>query len=119
MNKVITVFSVVLLTLGLWVSCAQLNPHPMDMTAAVQNAKNKTDHEALAAHYEAAAQDMRAKMAEHQKLLSQYKAAPWLYGKPVEGFESHCARLVSLYSSAADENMAMARMHRTMAEGTR
>ncbi|RYU57182.1 hypothetical protein EWI61_13625 [Methylolobus aquaticus] len=119
MNQVIKVLSIVLLTVGLLASCAQPDPHPMDMTAAVQNAKSKADHETLATHYEEAAKDMRDKMQEHQKLLSQYKANPWKYGKQTEGLQSHCARLVSIYSSAADENMAMAKMHRTMAEETR
>ena len=46
------------LTIGLLAACAEMNPHPMDMSQAVQNAKSKADHEALAEHYEEAAKEM-------------------------------------------------------------
>ena len=58
------------LTLGLLAACAEMNPHPMDMSQAVQNAKSKADHEALAEHYEEAAKEMQLKVEEHKKLLS-------------------------------------------------
>ena len=37
-----------LLALGLLAACAEMTPHPMDMSQAVQNAESKADHEALA-----------------------------------------------------------------------
>jgi hypothetical protein len=43
------------LALGLLTVCAEMNPHPMDMSQAVQNAETKADHEALAKHYDEAA----------------------------------------------------------------
>lgn len=39
------------LALGLLAACAEMNPHPMDMAQAVQNAESKADHEALAQHF--------------------------------------------------------------------
>jgi len=44
-----------ILTLALLDGCGGTNPHPMDMSQALQNASTKADHEALAEHYEAAA----------------------------------------------------------------
>lgn len=116
MNTRIKLLSIVLSITGLLASCAQPDPHPMNMTAAVQSAKSKADHEALAAHYEAAAQDMRARFQEHQRLLSEYKSAPWLYGRQSQSFQTHCAKLVGIYGQAVDENMEMAKMHREMAQ---
>jgi ABC-type Fe3+-citrate transport system substrate-binding protein len=60
------------LIFGLVAACAERNPHPMDMSQAVQNAQTKADHQALAEHYEEAAKEMQAKVDEHKKLLSQY-----------------------------------------------
>ena len=102
------------LTLGLLAACAEMNPHPMDMSQAAQNAKSKADHEALAQHYEEAAKEMQLKVEEHQKLLSQYQSKAYLYGKQAEDFKAHCLRLIDVYEKAAESNLSMAKMHRQM-----
>ncbi len=102
------------LTLGLLAACAEMNPHPMDMNQAVQNAKTKADHEALAEHYEEAAKEMQLKVEEHKKLLSQYQSKSYLYGRQAEDFKAHCERLIDVYEKAAEENLEMAKMHRQM-----
>jgi len=102
------------LTLGLLAACAEMNPHPMDMNLALQNAKTKADHEELAKHYEEAAEEMQVKADEHKKLLSQYEAQSYLYGRQAEDLKAHCQRLIDVYEKAAEENLHMARMHRQM-----
>jgi hypothetical protein len=102
------------LGLGLLAACAEMAPHPMNMDLAVQNATTKADHEALAEHYEEAAQEMREKAQEHKKLLRQYEAKSYLYGKQAEDLKAHCLRLIDVYEKAAEENMSMAKMHRQM-----
>jgi hypothetical protein len=87
----------------------------MDMTQAVQSAKTRSDHEALAKHYEDAAKDMQAKAEEHKKLLTQYEARKTLYGKEAQSLISHCQGLVRIYEQAAKENISMAESHRQMA----
>jgi endonuclease III len=104
------------LTLGLFAACAEMNPHPMDMSQAVQNATSKADHEALAKHYEEAADEMQVKVDEHEKLLSQYQSKSYLYGKQAETFKQHCQVLINAYGSAVDANRAMAEAHRGMAQ---
>ena len=100
---------------GLLVSCT-INPHPMDMTQAVQSAKSPSDHEALAKHYEDAAKDMQAKAEEHRKLLAQYEARRNVfYGKQGGSLVSHCQALVRSYEQAAADNRSMAESHRQMA----
>ena len=103
-----------LLALGLLAACAEMNPHPMDMNLAVQNATSKADHEALAKHYEEAAEEMQVKADEHKKLLSQYQSKSYLYGRQAEDFKAHCQRLIDVYEKAAEENLSMAKMHRQM-----
>lgn len=107
------------LTLGLLAGCAQPNPHPMDMTVAVQSAKTKTDHEALAAHYEQAARDAEAKAEEHKQILAQFLKDPHDYPKSYLGgnFENHCKRLIDIYERAVEANLEMAKMHRQVAGG--
>jgi hypothetical protein len=82
------------LALGLLTACAEMNPHPMDMNQAVLNAETNADHAALAKHYDEVADEMQIKVDEHKKLLSQYEAKAYLYGRQAEDFKAHCQRLV-------------------------
>jgi hypothetical protein len=110
-------FFILLAVFGLLASCT-INPHPMDMTQAVQSAKTRSDHEALARHYEVARKEMQGKAEEHKKLLAQYEARKSLYGKQAQSLISHCQGLVRVYEQAAAENMSMAETHRQMAAET-
>jgi len=103
-----------ILSIGLLAACSEMNPHPMDMNLAVQNAETKADHEALAQHYEEAAKEMQLKVDEHKKLLSQYESKSYLYGRQAQDFKAHCQRLINAYEKAAEENLSMAKMHRQM-----
>ncbi|MDP3332248.1 MAG: hypothetical protein Q8S55_09730 [Methylococcaceae bacterium] len=103
-----------LLTLGLLTACAEMNPHPMDMSQAVQSATSKADHEVLAQHYEEAAKEMQLKVEEHKKILSQYEREPWLLGRQAQSFKNHCQWLINAYEKAAEENLSMAKLHRQM-----
>lgn len=105
----------VLAVLGLLAACTQTNPHPMDMTQLVQNAKTHDDHEALAKHYEETAKEMQAKVDEHKKLLAQYEAKSYLYGRQAQSFKDHCVALIHTYEQAVKANMDMAEAHRQMA----
>lgn len=110
-----TLIAIVLVALlGLLGSCA-VNPHPMDMTQAVQRATTRGDHEALAKHYEDAAKEMQAKAEEHKKLLANYEAKRGLYGKQAQSLISHCQGLMRANEQAAAENLSMAESHRRMA----
>lgn len=103
-----------LLVTGLLVACSEMNPHPMDMSQAVQNASSKADHEALAKHYEEAAKDLQLKVEEHKQLLSQYQSKSYIYGKQTDALISHCRVLIDAYEKAAEANLSMAAMHRQM-----
>ena len=103
-----------LLALGLLAACAEMDPHPMDMSQAVQNAESKADHEALAQHYEEAAKEMQLKVEEHKKILRQYESKSYRYGRQAQDLKAHCQRLINDYEKAAEENLEMAKMHRQM-----
>lgn len=104
----------VIALLGLLASCT-MNPHPMDMTQAIQSATTRGDRENLAKHYEDAAKEMQAKAAEHKQMLAKYEANKGLYGKQAQSLISHCQSMVRNYEQAAAENMSMAESHRQLA----
>lgn len=110
-------FLAVFTIFSLLASCAQLDPHPMDMTNAIQGAKTSRDHDALARHYEAAAGAMRLKVKEHKKELKEYEK-PY-YGKRGQDLKAHCHRLINSYEQAVEANMEMAELHRKMAAEAR
>lgn len=102
------------------ISCATPlphTPHTKEIKALTQSAKTKADHEALAAHYEEDARMLEEKAEEHKKILSEYRAKPYLYGKEYIGFDVHCERLIDLYTKSAQQSLEMAKKHRQMAEG--
>jgi hypothetical protein len=103
-----------LLVLGSLTACSEMNPHPMDMTQAVQNAKSNADHEALAKRYEEAAKEMQLKAEEHKKLLSQYESKSYLYGRHAQSFKDHCQALINAYEKASEAGLSMANMYRQM-----
>lgn len=105
----------VLITLSLLTSCAQMNPHPMDMTQAVQNAKTPTDHTSLAKHYEDAAKEMLSKAQEHKKMLKGYESNTSHYGRQALDLQAHCRNLINAYEQAVKANTDMADSHRKMA----
>ena len=107
-------FIILFFVIGLMTACAEMNPHPMDMSQAVQNAETKADHEALAKHYDEEANEMQLKVDEHKKLLSQYESKAYLYGRQAQDLKTHCYSLINSYEKAVEENRKMAELHRQM-----
>ena len=112
-------FFAVLAIVSLLASCAQMNPHPMEMTSAIRNAKTNTDHNALAKHYEDAVKEMQGKVQEHKKQLEEYETHGYYYGKQAQDLQAHCKGLIRFYEQAVEANMNMAKIHREMATGTK
>jgi hypothetical protein len=100
--------------LGALGSCT-INPHPMDMTQAVQNAKTRSDHQSLAKHYEDAAKEMQVKVEDHKKLLAGYEGSTRFYTGFARTFTNEHEALVGIYERAVAANMKMAEAHRQMA----
>lgn len=86
-----------------------------EIRAAVQNATTRSDHEAIAKHYEAAATQMKAKVKEQKELLEQYQNKSYLYGRQAQDLQSHTEALVRDYEHTARADMQEAASHRQMA----
>ena len=106
----------VILTVLALISCAHVDPHPMDMTSAIQGAKTSDDHNALARHYDSAAENMQAKADEQKRFLAEYRKHGYYYGRKTIDVKEHAQALVHVYEEAAEKNRRMAESHRQMAE---
>lgn len=111
----------IFVALGLLVACTQQITHPTHpIDIALENAKTKADHEALAAHYEQTAEEMRQKEGEHKKILDDFLTHKHKYSKlAVRGFEGHCKKLIRIYGEAVVSNLDMAKLHRELAVETK
>ncbi|MDN5753844.1 MAG: hypothetical protein L0H15_11305 [Nitrosospira sp.] len=107
------------LSLGLLASCAQMTPLEDGQNAAihqaVQNARTRSDHEALTKYFEGAARQMNTKAEEQKKLLEHYEEKAYLYGRQAENMKSHTWALARKYEETAEANIKEAAAHRQMA----
>lgn len=87
----------------------------MDMSQAVQRAKTRADHEALATRYEDAAKQMQAKVDEHKKALVYYQSVRGLLSRQAQDLIDHCQGLIRAYEQATAANLSMATSHREIA----
>src|SRR5690242_16893131 len=104
----------VIAVLGLLASCAHIEPHPMDMTSAIRNAKTSADYEALATHYEDAAKNMQAKADQQKRMLTEYQVHGYYYGRKTEDLVERSQALVRVYQEAGDANMNVAHYYRRL-----
>ena len=114
-----SVFSAILVMAGVLTGCAHIEPHPMDMTSAIRSAKTPEDHQALARHYEAAADDMRGIALEPKNCLADYRRHSSYYGRVTQDLRGQAHALIRVYEEAAEANMSMAKSHRLMAKEAR
>lgn len=107
------------LSIGLLAACAQMSPHEAVQNPAVrkaaQNARTRSDHDALSRYFEGAAKEMQTKAAEQKKLLEHYEEKSYLYGRQAQDLKSHTTALVRKYEETAEENIKEAALHRQMA----
>ena len=104
-----------LASLGAPATAAHNSADTPEIRAAVQNATTRSDHEAIAKYYEAAATQMKAKVKEQKALLEQYQNKSYLYGRQAQDLQSHTEALVRDYEQTARTDMREAASHRQMA----
>lgn len=86
-----------------------------EILAAIQNATTRSDHEAIATHYEDAASQMQAKVSEQKELLEQYQNKSYLYGRRAQDLQSHTEALIRNCERTIAADMQAAALHRQMA----
>jgi hypothetical protein len=87
----------------------------------IANARTRADHEALAAWFEREATEARERAETHRKMGQHYERWAYTYYRQVPdaglsgGFVRRCETLVRLHEQAAEENLALAKLHRQVA----
>lgn len=93
--------------------------HPHDWALDVQNAETRQAHLLLADHYEEIAKIMDADADEERRMLIQYEAKPWKYGRQIQDIKSRAQGMINHFEKAADDSRKMAEYHRKFAEESR
>ena len=99
-----------LLTLSVLASCAQMGSSVAKPTGISGN-----DHSALVKYYESVAKDAKLRLQENKKILQEYEAHPYYFGRQGLDAQSHAAANVREYEKAIRESLIFADFHRKMA----
>ena len=108
------------MSLGLLAACAQITPleavQNTNVRKASQNARTRSDHDALAKYFEDTARQMHSKAGEQKKLLEHYQEKSYLYGRQAQDLKSHTSALVRKYEETEEASIREAALHRRMAQ---
>lgn len=100
----------VFLALATLVSCAQMSP---SVSAPAGIAGN--DHKALVKYYEGVAKDANLRLQENKKVLQEYEAHPYYFGRQGLEVRSHAAANIRAYEKTLKESLVFADHHRKLA----
>lgn len=98
--------------------CATPGPTaPAIAQQKIENASSRVDHEGLASRYEAQAAADAAAARRHEGYAATYRRNTLPASGPREHqvLATHCENLARAYQQAADENTALAKLHRELA----
>ena len=90
-----------------------------ELKALIGSAKTAQDHERVAQHFDAKAEQLEAEAKEHEELAAQYKANPSGHETkhPMSGQTAgHCQMFADDFQKAAQRARQMAADHRAMAK---
>ena len=99
-----------LVALTLLVSCAQMSPSVSAPTGIAGN-----DHNALVKYYEGVAKDANLRLQENKKVLQEYEAHPYYFGRQGLEVRSHAAANIRAYEKTLKESLVFADYHRKLA----
>ena len=88
---------------------------PARLQEKLEAARTKADHDELAGYYEQEANALRAKAKQHEQ-KAKASGPPTGYARLKDSFARHCNYLANKYRDDAEANLALAKLHRRMAE---
>ena len=110
------------MSLGLLAACAQMTPleavQNTNVRKASQNARTRSDHDALAKYFEDTAKQMYSKADEQKKLLEHYEQKSYLYGRQAQDLKSHTSALVRKYEETKEASIKEATLHHQITQET-
>jgi hypothetical protein len=89
-----------------------------DWAYEVQTAESRDAHLRLAEHYEEVARMMDKDAEEERRMLIQYRARPYVYGKRILDLKTRAEAMVRDFEKAAEDSRKMAEYHRQLAGGS-
>lgn len=98
------------LALVMLVACAQMSPSVAKPTGIPGN-----DHGALVKYYESVAKDAKLRLQENKKILQEYEAHPYYFGRQGLEVKSHASANIRAYEKTIAESLTFADFHRKMA----
>ena len=113
--SVTTALMAVLLVLA---GCSTQYPTPSaGVEQKIESASSRVDHEELATTFEQQAQRDRAAATRHKRYASIYRSnlMPRSGPEEHEWLARHCDSVAQTYERAAEQNLAMAKVHRELA----
>lgn len=108
-NRVLKLSSLLLVLIVLS-ACAQLGTSVAKPTGILSN-----NHDALVKYYEGVAKDAKLKLQENQKIIQEYEARPYYFGRQGLDVKSHALANIRAYEKEIQESLASADLHRKMA----
>ena len=87
---------------------------PPVLQQRIESARTKADHVELAEYFEQEAKTLQAKAKQHEQMALEY-GPPTGYARLENDLARHCNYLASRYREAAEENLALAKLHRRIA----
>lgn len=99
----------------------QVPTPPLGIEQRIENASSRVDHEELAAQYDRQAIVDAAAAKRHQGYAQIYRrnVSPRSGVEAHTALAKHCENLARTYQQAADENNAVAQLHRQLAAGAK
>ena len=108
-NRVLKLSSL-LLALIVLSACSQLCT-----SVAKPTGISSDNHDALVKYYEGVAKDAKLKLQENQKIIQEYEARPYYFGRQGLDVKSHALANIRAYEKEIQESLASADLHRKMA----
>ena len=108
-NRVLKLSSL-LLVLTVLTACAQMGP-----SVAKPTGISNDNHDALVKYYEGVAKDAQLRLQANKKVLQEYEARPYYFGRQGLDAKSHALANVRAYEKTIQESLAFADLHRKMA----
>lgn len=100
--------------------CAAEGPkRPAGLEQKIETARARADHEETASIYEQQAIVDKAAAERHESLARQYQRSGGGFHNINGTMARHCLKLTNLYRQAEQENLALAKTHRQLAEGAK
>lgn len=110
------VAAIAVATITLGGCAAQLPSPPAGIEQKMENASTPSDHNDVASHYERQAEADAATAKRHLGYAATYRknTTPKSGVQAHENLAKHCETLARTYQDAADQNRALAKLHRAL-----